>query len=167
MRAALQAGLTLFLLLFLSVLLPAASSPSSDRQTIDEAPFWIRKSPEHLVQFDYTMTARLHLVFFWAGKDDVGGGYIRRGVSAQDSRQEFSQVLFGSDPEKAPRAINRWGAGTEISWHKNLVGIDPRNDVTASAFFGFMNPRKANPRTKRKRSCKKRRNWDSIRSPGF
>jgi hypothetical protein len=34
------------------------------------------------------------------------------GVSAQDSRQEFFQVLFGSDP---------------------------RNDVTASAFFGFMN----------------------------
>jgi hypothetical protein len=138
MRAALQAGLTLFFLLFLSVLLPAASSPTSDRQTIDEALLWIRNSPQHPVQYDYTMTARVHFVFFWAGKDDVGGGYIRRGVSAQDSRQEFFQVLFGSDPAKAPRAINRWGAGTEISWHKDPVGTAPQNDVTASAFFGFM-----------------------------
>jgi hypothetical protein len=138
MRVALHTGRTLFLLLFLSVLLPAASSPTSDRQTIDEALLWVRNSPQHLVQFDYTMTARVHFVFFWAGKDDVGGGYIRRGVSAQDSRQEFFQVLFGSDPAKAPRAINRWGAGTEISWHKDPVGTAPQNDVTASAFFGFM-----------------------------
>jgi hypothetical protein len=138
MRVALHAGFTLFLLLFLSVLLPAASSPTSDRQTIDEALLWVRNSPQHLVQFDYTMTARVHFVFFWAGKDDVGGGYIRRGVSAQDSRQELFEVLFGSDPAKAPRAINRWGAGTEISWHKDPVGTAPQNDVTASAFFGFM-----------------------------
>ena len=138
MRAALQAGLTLFVLLFVSVLLPAASSPTSDRQTIDEALLWVRNSPQNLVQYDYTMTARVHFVFFWAGKDDVGGGYIRRGVSTQDSRQEFFQVLFGSDPEKAPRAVNRWGAGTEISWHKDPVGAIPQNDVTASAFFGFM-----------------------------
>jgi hypothetical protein len=65
---------------------------------------------------------------------------IRRGVSTEDPHQEFFQVLFGSDPEKAPRAINRWGAGTEVSWHKDVAGDAPRqqDDVTASAFFGFM-----------------------------
>ena len=68
------------------------------------------------------MTARVRLLFFWAGKDDVGGGYIRRGVSKDDPRQELLQVLFGSDPAKAPRAINRWGAGTEVVWHKDPVG---------------------------------------------
>ena len=85
------------------------------------------------------MTARVRLLFFWAGKDDVGGGYIRRGIASEDSRKEFFQVLFGSDPAKAPRAINRWGAGTEVSWHKEAVSLaSPQEDVTASAFFGFM-----------------------------
>lgn len=136
MRAALHFALACIFLLFLCALLPA--SAISDRQPIDEALLWVRNSPHHLAQYDYTMTARVHLVFFWVGKDDVGGGYIRRGISAEDPHQEFFQVLFGSDPEKAPRAINRWGAGTEVSWHKNLAGSPQLEDVTASAFFGFM-----------------------------
>jgi hypothetical protein len=133
-----QIGLALLFVLSLSVLLPAFSAPSADRQPIDEALLWVRNSPVHPVEYDYTMTARVRLIFFWAGKDDVGGGYIRRGVSAEDPRQEFFQVLFGSDPEKAPRAINRWGAGTEVSWHKEPLGVAHTDDVASSAFFGFM-----------------------------
>lgn len=136
MRAALRATLALFIAFFLSVLLFA--SATSDRQPIDEALLWVGALPRHLAEYNYTMTARVHLLFFWAGKDDVGGGYIRRGVSTDDPHQEFFEVLFGSDPDKAPRAINRWGAGTEISWHQDpLTGPQP-GDVTASAFFGFM-----------------------------
>jgi hypothetical protein len=137
MRVALQALLAIFFLLLLSVVLPA-SSTVADRQPIDEALRWVRLSPHHLAQYDYVMTARVRLLFFWAGKDEVGGGYIRRGVSTEDPRMEFIQVLFGSDPEKAPRAINRWGAGTEVSWHKDAVGATHPEDITASAFFGFM-----------------------------
>ena len=126
-----------FLSLFL--LLPAASSPTSDRQPIAEALQWVRSSPRRMLQYNYDMTARVRLLFFWVGKDDVGGGYIRRGASSEDSRKEFIQVLFGSDPGKAPRAINRWGAGTEISWHsKPVAQFSTSEDVTASAFFGFM-----------------------------
>src|SRR5215472_14131885 len=91
--------------LFLSVILFAAISAISataDRQPITEALSWIRVTPRNMVQYDYVMTARVRLLFFWASKDDVGGGYIRRGVSAQDPRLEFIQVLFGSDPDKAP-----------------------------------------------------------------
>jgi hypothetical protein len=122
-------------------LLSAASSSTSDRQPITEALEWLRATPQHVVQYNYGMSARVRLLLFWAGKDDVGGGYIRRGVSAEDPRKEFFQVLFGSDPAKAPRAINRWGAGTEISWHKQPVNLSfsqAQDDVTASAFFGFM-----------------------------
>ena len=136
MRAVLHFGLACVFVFFPSALLPA--SAISDRQPMDEALLWVRSSPHHLAQYDYTMTARVRLVFFWVGKDDVGGGYIRRGSSAEDPHQEFFQVLFGSDPEKAPRAINRWGAGTEVSWHKNLPAGPEYQDVTASAFFGFM-----------------------------
>jgi len=42
------------------------------------------------------------------------------------------QLLFGSDPAKAPRAINRWGAGTEV------VKLDGSKTPEASAFVGFM-----------------------------
>jgi hypothetical protein len=138
MKIAAQAVFGLFLIASFSVLLPASSSSSSDRQTIDEALNWVRNSPQHFVEYDYFMTARVRLLLFWAGKDDVGGGYIRRGVSMDDPRMDFIQVLFGSDPQKAPRAINRWGAGTEVSWHNEPVGSTPSENVTTSAFFGFM-----------------------------
>lgn len=123
-----------------SLFLPqSATTVTSDRTPIVEALAWIRNPPVNVAQFDYVMTARVRLLFFWVGKDDVGGGYIRRGVSNVDSREEFLQVLFGSDPAKAPRAINRWGAGTEVVWHKDpLPGAAGNDDVVASAFFGFM-----------------------------
>ncbi len=130
---------TAFLAL-LCVLLPqSAKTTAADRAPIMEALGWVRSAPRDVVEFDYVMTARVRLLFFWAGKDDVGGGYIRRGISKDDPHQEFLQVLFGSDPAKAPRAINRWGAGTEVVWHKDPAG-DPAkgDDVVASAFFGFM-----------------------------
>jgi len=138
MRAAPRVSLAAFLILFVSILLRASSSPVTDREPIQEALRWVQNAPLHFLQYDYVMTARVRLLFFWASKDDVGGGYIRRGVSAEDPRLEFIQVLFGSDPEKAPRAINRWGAGTEVSWHKEPASLASSEDVTSSAFFGFM-----------------------------
>src|SRR5271165_6856805 len=138
MRIAIQRYLLLATVIFFSAI--SATSATSDRQPIREALQWVSVTPRGVVQYDYLMTARVRLLFFWAGKDDVGGGYIRRGVSAEDPHQEFFQVLFGSDPAKAPRAINRWGAGTEVSWHKEPVSLaaSKTDDVTASAFFGFM-----------------------------
>jgi hypothetical protein len=104
-----------------------------------EALGWVRNAPRDLRELDYVMTVRVRLLFFWVGKDDVGGGYIRRGVSQEDPRDEFLQVLFGSDPAKAPRAINRWGAGTEVVQHKDPVrDMASPGDIQASAFFGFM-----------------------------
>ncbi len=118
---------------------PSLADPAVEQQRLLEALRWLQAPPNSFTQYDYFMTARVRLIFFWAGKDDVGGGYIRRGISADDSHKEFFQVLFGSDPEKAPRAINRWGAGTEVDWHKNPVGFRAQQeDVSTSAFFGFM-----------------------------
>jgi len=138
MRATLRRVLLLFF--FLTFFAAVASTASlADRQPIVEALHWVRSPVRSSVEYDYIMTARVHLLFFWAGKDDVGGGYIHRGISSQDPHAEFFQVLFGSDPQKAPRAINRWGAGTEIAWHTNTVSLPSReDDVTSSAFFGFM-----------------------------
>jgi hypothetical protein len=72
------------------------------------------------------MTGRIRLLLFWKGADDVGGGYIRRGFSPSDPGVRLIQVLFGSDPAKAPRGINNWGAATEA------IGEGYQS------FFGFM-----------------------------
>ncbi len=106
---------------------------------VNEGLSWVRSPLSVESQFDYTMSVRLRLLFFWVGKDNVGGGFIRHGIARDNPRQELLQVLFGSDPAKAPRAINRWGAGTEAAWHKNAASLSSKeDDVVGSAFFGFM-----------------------------
>jgi hypothetical protein len=128
------------ILTMLSLWLPQSEVPSTvDRTPIIEALSWVKTAVRNQAEFDYVMTVRVRLLFFWAGKDDVGGGYIRRSVSQDDPREELLQVLFGSDPAKAPRAINRWGAGTEVVRHREPVpGATNSDDVVSSAFFGFM-----------------------------
>jgi hypothetical protein len=144
------------LLAMLVLLAFNATSATSDRQPIAEALRWVRLSPRQAAQYDYIMTARLRLIFFWVGKDDVGGGYIRRGISENDPHEEFFQVLFGSDPDKAPRAINRWGAGTEVAWHKSPVSASSQqDDVLASAFFGFMKSSKGKSASEMQEELKK------------
>jgi hypothetical protein len=155
-----RTGRRKLLVLLSFFLLPQLSLPSSlsDRDRIFEALDWVRSAPENSVQYNYVMTARVRLLFFWTGKDDVGEGYIRHGISKDDPREEMIQVLFGSDPVKAPRAINRWGAGTEVQWHKNpLPGLisAPSDDVIASAFFGFMKSSKGKSASEMQEELKK------------
>ena len=116
-----------------------AQDGAAPREKIAEALGWFKQPPRDTIRFDYAMTARVRLLVFWAGKDDVGEGYIRRGLSKDDPRQERIEVLFGSDPAKAPRAINRWGGGTEILWHKGTPDTkEAFDEIAQSAFFGFM-----------------------------
>jgi len=133
--------------LTLCLLLPlfsrsTATDSAAAQLPIAETLAWVSRSSQDLKQFDYDMTIRIRLLFFWISKDDVGGGYIRRGVAKDDSRLELFQVLFGSDPAKCPKQINRWGAGTEAEWHASpllpAAGASVPSDVSASAFFGFM-----------------------------
>ena len=105
---------------------------AADRAAINEAVSWIRATPRIRAEYDYIMTCRLRLLFFWVGRDDLGGGYIKAGQAADDPSLRMIQLLFGSDPAKAPRAINRWGAGTEV------VRLDGNKTPQSSAFVGFM-----------------------------
>jgi len=109
---------------------PAADAP--EQAAINEAVNWIRATPLIRAEHDYIMTCRLRLLFFWVGRDDLGGGYIKTGQAVDDPSLEIIQLLFGSDPAKAPRAINRWGAGTEV------LKSDGNKTTAASAFVGFM-----------------------------
>jgi hypothetical protein len=157
------------LLVILSLFVPQlAKTTDADRVPIVEALGWVRSAPRDLAEFNYVMTARVRLLFFWAGKDDVGGGYIRMGVSKTDPRQELLQVLFGSDPAKAPRAINRWGAGTEVVWHKDpAVHPVKTDDVTASAFFGFMKSSKGKSISEMQEELRKEKNGGEHQFTGI
>jgi hypothetical protein len=155
-----RTGRQKLLVLLCCFLLPQPTLPSSasDRDRIFEALDWVRSAPENSVQYNYVMTARVRLLFFWTGKDDVGEGYIRHGISKDDPREETIQVLFGSDPVKAPRAINRWGAGTEVQWHRSALSGFPTessDDVVASAFFGFMKSSKGKSANEMQEELKK------------
>ena len=127
-------------IIFLPCLFFQSSKPvTAELRPAAETLAWVQSPLSDSVQFDYEMSVRVRLLFFWAGRDNVGGGYIRHGIAKENPRQELLQVLFGSDPAKAPRAINRWGAGTEAAWHKNAASLTSADDdVVASSFFGFM-----------------------------
>lgn len=115
------------------LLLSDGKESQSDQAALDQAVAWIREAKQVEAQYDYEMTARIRVLFFWVTREDVGGGYIRRARSANDAQRETIALLFGSDPDKA-RGVNRWGAGTEVI--KKSAAND--NAVEASAFMGFM-----------------------------
>jgi hypothetical protein len=61
-----------------------------------------------VTQLDYVVNARIRpLLFFWIGRDEVGGGRITWREDAGGSRA--IELVVGSDPARAPRQINRWG----------------------------------------------------------
>ncbi len=94
----------------------------------------VRGSQRLRVEYNYVMTGKVRLLLFWVGKDDVGGGYVRRGQPDADAQLEAFELLMGSDPAKATRNINRWGAVKEVVRH----GASGNNGIESSAFFGFM-----------------------------
>lgn len=133
-------GILRALLLILALAWGCAAAPDGydgpEQAAFQEAVKWIRSHPRIRTEYDYVMTVKLRLLVFWVKRDDVGGGYIKLGDLADDPRLQVVQVLFGSDPAKAPRGINRWGAGREITQHPKESDPDP----VSSVFFGFMKP---------------------------
>src|ERR1700675_4412089 len=106
---------TALLSVFVSSVATAQTQIPQDIQAALQHTTELMQPPLHVdTQFDYSMTARVRLLLFWVGKDDVGGGYIRRGTLTRDPASDVIELLIGSDPVKAPRAINRWGAASEI-----------------------------------------------------
>ncbi len=85
----------------------------------------------------YRMKGKVRLLFFWVGKDDVGGGTItlQSNRGEDGALQEKVEILFGSNPERVPGGINRWGYGREAATWKQ----DPLGRTLQETFFeGFM-----------------------------
>lgn len=111
----------------------AKAATQEQQAVLQEAVGWVRSEPKLQVGYEYVMTAKIRLLFFWVAKDDVGGGYVRRGTAETDPQLETFQLLFGSEPAKA-RGINRWGAAKEVVRR----GSNGSGEIESSAFFGFM-----------------------------
>ena len=107
-------------------------SPAAEA-SLRTATEWMRNTPAVRGNYEYAMTARLRLLFFWVTRNDVGGGTIRRGAVPEDAQRELISLLIGSDPAKA-RKINRWGAAMEMVQH----ATDEAGTPQTSVFFGFM-----------------------------
>jgi len=79
-------------------------------------------------QFQYSMTARVRpLLLFWISRSGVGGATVTRERTAE--RTCFA-LLIGTDPERAPRRINRWGyIEEEIRGEQaRLIGLMTQSD---------------------------------------
>jgi hypothetical protein len=108
-----------------------ASTAAGNTQRLGEALHWLSAPPHFDSDYNFELTIEVRLLLFWTSKDDVGGGYIKRGEAVDDPSLEVIRLLFGSDPAKA-HGINRWGSATEVAKR------EPGGAVESSAFFGFM-----------------------------
>jgi hypothetical protein len=54
----------------------------------------------------YTIGGRVRPLLFWVGNDDVGDAVVAK---KQDGDAVTYALLIGSDPERAPGRLNRWG----------------------------------------------------------
>ena len=79
----------------------------------------------------YRLAGRIRPLLFWFGKDDVGMARIVWRRSGAGTRGY--ELLVGSDPAKAPRALNRWGYVSEEVTGSNgaLLALMTRADETS------------------------------------
>ena len=80
----------------------------------------------------YTIGGRIRPLLFWIGKDDVGDAAI---TTRRDVDGAAYELLIGSDPDRAPRRINRWGyISEEIRGDTaTLVGLMTESDEASVA----------------------------------
>jgi hypothetical protein len=76
----------------------------------------------------YTLNARVRLLLYWIRRENVGSARLTWRAGRGDHR--ILEFLVGSDPNRAPRRINRWGfIAEELGPHTaDLLGIMTQSD---------------------------------------
>jgi hypothetical protein len=84
----------------------SGAEPTAEPEAVT-APPAAADPPPVFKEYRYRMSAAIRPLLFWIGDGDVGGARIvwRQG---KDGRRGY-EFLIGSDPDRAPRKINRWG----------------------------------------------------------
>lgn len=92
----------------------------------------------HELELRYEMRGEVRLLLFWVGKDDVGGGTIAiRESRTGTERSEEVEVCFGSNPERVPGKVNRWGYGVERA-HWKADRSDGEPILVKTSFEGLI-----------------------------
>jgi hypothetical protein len=111
--------------ILLTVVAFAPAAPQAERPATIAALSRINGTCHH-----YTISARIRPLLFWIGKDDVGDAAI---ATKRDTDGAAYAVLIGSDPDRTPRRINRWGyISEEIRGDDGtVVGLMTESDETS------------------------------------
>ncbi len=89
------------------VLSGAQGGAVSARAAVRSLPPAAAPAPGITQRHHYMMSARVRpLLLFWIGRSNVGDAVVTRDATPHEARYS---LLIGSDPDRAPRRINRWG----------------------------------------------------------
>lgn len=77
-------------------LVHADSRTSTDRRSVVVA------APLH--DYRYRIAGKVRMLFFWSGRDDVGGARL----TWRGGEHTTAALLAGSHPERAPKRLNQW-----------------------------------------------------------
>ena len=93
-------------------------------------------------QHTYRMAGKVRMLLLWVGRDDVGSGVIKWRGAGGDKAIE---LLIGSDPNRAPSQLNKWGYLVEAmhAGEASVVGlISQENDDRLSDVKADLKTRK-------------------------
>jgi len=104
--------------------LPAASRPIATPPTLGVCPAYLAPIAERT----YAVGARVKFLLFWSGRHDEGDA--RLVWSADTTGVRRTELLVGTDPERAFRGLNRWGylAETTCEAGAEVVGVMTTSD---------------------------------------
>jgi hypothetical protein len=85
-----------------------APAPVAVSSTIDEISRADRPSPgvSAYAEYRYRVVGKLRMAVIWAKHDDIGSA---RMTWRSDPNSSAVTLMVGSDPQRAPRSLNKWG----------------------------------------------------------
>jgi hypothetical protein len=90
----------------IALLTGAQGDTVSARAAVRSLPATAPSLPGATERHHYMMSARVRPLLFWVGRSNVGDAIVARTTAPHEARYS---LLIGSDPDRAPRRINRWG----------------------------------------------------------
>jgi hypothetical protein len=107
--------------------LVGSASPAQRADLEKDAPIACPGSHSDKSEHFYTVSGRARPLLIWTGRRDVGHAQILRREGPAD--HHFALVI-GTDPDRAPMHINRWGYIAESSCHTQtgVVGVMTESD---------------------------------------
>jgi hypothetical protein len=101
----------------------------SEPQVVPQVASPVRGTLPIVAEHRYRIAGKIRpLLLFWIGKDGVGSARLRWRRGEGDARGY--DMLIGSDPARAPRAVNRWGYILEEvrGGEATIVGVMKKSD---------------------------------------